>query len=92
LSPRKLERTIRQMPSQPVKPRTTMTVFSPLPSVAAMATASTMYGMDRNTSVRRMISVSRIPPKNPAIDPSSSPMVREIIVARSPMRRDTRAP
>ena len=57
-SDRKLARTMRVMPSQPVRPSTRMTVFSLRPRIVAMATASTMYGIARNTSVRRMMSVS----------------------------------
>jgi hypothetical protein len=41
-SDRKLERTMRQMASHPVSPRTTITVFSPRPRTVAMATARMM--------------------------------------------------
>jgi hypothetical protein len=69
-----------------------MTAFSLRPNTDAMATASTMYGMERNTSITRLMTVSVLPLKKPATAPRSSPMTTEMAVAAKPMRSDTRAP
>ena len=80
------------MPSQPVRPNTRMIVFSLRPRIVAIATASTMYGMARKTSVRRMIRLSLTPLKKPAIAPRNTPMISDIAVAMMPMRSEIRAP
>ena len=40
----------------------------------------------------RMIRVSVLPPKNPAMAPSHSPMTSDMAVAMKPIRSDIRAP
>ena len=67
--PRKLDRTMRLMASHPVRPSTRMIEFSLRPKIVAMATARTMYGIDRKMSMMRISSESVRPPKNPAMAP-----------------------
>jgi hypothetical protein len=69
-----------------------MTEFSLRPNTDAMATARTMYGMARNTSMIRVISVSLQPRKNPAMAPRITPITSNSTVARMPIFSDTRAP
>ena len=48
--------------------------------------------MARKTSTIRVMPVSVTPPKKPAMAPRVTPMSSESVVARIPMRSDTRAP
>ncbi len=65
---------------------------SPGPSIAAMPMAMRSPGMESMMSIRRMITLSVLPPKNPDIEPSRSPIDTPTLTATTPMRSEKRAP
>lgn len=62
------------------------------PRAATMTMAISIMGTARNTSHRRMITLSTAPPKKPAMAPRMPPTTRPKATAMKPMDRDTRLP
>ena len=60
--------------------------------MATSTTASTKLGMVWNSSVKRMMASSTLPPWKPASAPSVTPMARAAAVEVRPISSDTRAP
>lgn len=90
--PRNVALTTRAIDSHPVSPSTTISEFTLRPKTVAMETARMTYGIDRKMSTNRIISVSTMPPKNPATAPNVVPIASEIAVASTPTFSEIRAP
>ena len=92
LSDRNCARTRRHTPTQPVTPMANSTLLKPLPSQAMIRMANSRLGKTDMTSTRRMTMKSALPPLNPAMAPSGTPISREIICATNPTMSEIRAP
>ena len=78
--------------SQMSRPSTQITTVSEDPTRLTTAIATRTTGMESRVVMRKFATMSTRPPKNPASTPSTVPMIPEMSIAESPMRREMRAP
>ena len=69
-----------------------ITFSMPGPSTPAIATASNTAGKAKNTSSVRMMSMSTLPPKNPATSPRNTLITLATVTGSSAMISDTCPP
>ena len=62
------------------------------PKAAARAKARMSDGKDRMTSMKRMMTLSVLPPKYPDVAPMSAPVIPATEMTRRPMDSEMRAP